>query len=99
MARRRTASGAANVALAWYDQVQWAKLKEVAEDTENLDESYQAWRRGAEKCQRELRRNGVIAYRQLIDIDSLVAWCKASNRPINSESRAQYAAELASRSP
>lgn len=89
----------ANVAVAWYDPVEWAKLKEIAEDAENLDESYQAWRRGAEKCHRELRRRGIIAYRQSIDVGALVAWCESNNLPINSASRAQYAAELALRSP
>jgi hypothetical protein len=29
--------------VAWYRPKQWQRLREVAEDVENLDESYEAW--------------------------------------------------------
>jgi len=99
MAKRRKHPGptVTNVALAWYDPVQWAKLKAVADDPEKMDDCHADWRRGAERCERELRKLGIIASRVSIDIESLVAWCSANKLPINSESRAQYAVELASR--
>jgi hypothetical protein len=83
------------VALAWYDAAQWAKLKQVAEDADNLDDSHEAWRRNAEKFERELRQKGIEIQRVAIDVDALVAWCRAQKKPINGEARSAYAAHVA----
>jgi hypothetical protein len=83
------------VALAWYDAAQWAKLKQVAEDADNLDDSYEDWHRCAENLERELRRKGVAIKRVHIDVEALVGWCTSRKRPVNGEARSEYAAQLA----
>src|SRR5262245_1946975 len=99
MARRRSRGhpdpAPTDVAVAWYDAVQWARLKQVAVDADNLDDSYEAWKRSAESFERELRRKGIEIQRVHIDIDALIAWCPSRNKPINGEARSAYAAQLA----
>ena len=82
------------VGLAWYDLAQWAKLKQVADDAADLDESHEAWKRNAERTERQLSRRGIIIRRVAIDIDALMDWCRQRGKPLNSASRAEYAAEM-----
>jgi len=101
MARRRVRAQAPadppGVALAWYDAAQWARLKQLAEDADNLDDSHEAWRRNAETFERDLRQRGIEIQRVEIDVAALAAWCRAQRRPINGQSRSAYAAQLAAR--
>jgi hypothetical protein len=100
MAKRRSRgknSPTMSVAVAWYDDVQWAQLKQVAVDADNLDESYEAWLRNAERLERELRQKGIEIRRVDVKVESLIAWCQSNNKPINGKSRAEFAAETARR--
>jgi hypothetical protein len=84
------------VALAWYDAIQWAKLKQIADDAMELDDSYEDWQHGIQTVEHQLREKGVDIQRVPIDVDSLVAWCKLRMIPVNAESRSRFAAEIAS---
>ena len=99
MARRRSRGqpdpAPTDVAVGWYDPVQWARLKQVAVDADNLDDSYETWKRSAESFERELRRKGVEIQRVHIDVDSLIAWCQSRHKVIDGEARSEYAAQLA----
>jgi hypothetical protein len=96
--RGRPPAAPMDVAVGWYDAAQWAKLKQVAVDADQLDDSHEQWRRNAENLERGLRHKGIEIRRVPIDVDSLVAWCRARNRALDGEARSQYAAELAASS-
>jgi hypothetical protein len=81
--------------VGWYDAVQWVKLKQVAQDAASLDDSYEAWLRNAQNLERELQRKGIEIQRVNVNVESLVAWCQARNKPINGAVRSEYAAYLA----
>jgi hypothetical protein len=82
------------VGIAWYDAGQWAKLKQLADDPGEFDDSYEAWQRGAERTERELSRRGLTTRRVQIDVDDLVAWCRTRNKPVTGDARAEYTAEI-----
>ena len=42
------------VGIAWYDSTQWTKLKQIAADTEQLDDTHEEWKRNAERTERQL---------------------------------------------
>ena len=96
-ARARKKPDALIVGIAWYDAVQWAKLKLIAPDADKLDDSYEDWLKQAEDLEWQLRREGMDIRRVAIDIEALEAWCHSRQRPIDGESRSKYTAELASR--
>jgi hypothetical protein len=98
MARRRSRAARPSLVagIGWYDAAQWAKLKQVAQDAAELDESHEAWQRNAERTERELSRRGLLIRRVPIDVDALVAWCQARNKPVNGASRAEYTSEVVS---
>ncbi len=98
--RARARAVPPQVAVAWYDAAQWAKLKRVAQDADGLDDSYEDWRRGAERLERDLRHKGIEIQRVYIDVDALVGWCASRRKPITGEACSEYAAQLAaSREP
>jgi hypothetical protein len=82
------------VGIGWYDAAQWAKLKQVAVDAAELDESHDAWQRNAERTERQLAQRGLVIRRVPVEVDALVAWCRARDKPVNAASRAEYTSEV-----
>jgi hypothetical protein len=97
-ARRRSRKNgpASSVGLAWYDPSQWAKLKAVAADKDQMDETHDAWRRNAERTMKHLTAQGCVVRRVPIDVDALVQWCQANNKPVDGKSRAEYVSLIVS---
>jgi hypothetical protein len=85
------------VGIGWYDAAQFAKLKQVAVDADALDDTHEDWQRNAERAERELSRGGLVIRRVPVDVDTLVAWCREHDRPVDGAARAAYASELVSR--
>lgn len=85
------------ISIAWFDAEQWQKLKEIADDADSLDTSYEKWLAGAKKLERQLHEQGMHAHRIMLETDALAKWCAARKRPLNSEARSDYAAALGRR--
>ena len=78
--------------IAWYRRDQWRRLREVASDADELEESYDDWLAGAQKALVQMALSGVQARRVDVDVDALIRWCQAEGRPVDSAARAAYAA-------
>jgi CHASE3 domain sensor protein len=81
----------AELGLAWYTREGWERLRELAVDREQLDDSFDAWERGA---QAELAAMGRAVRKVPIDLEALLAWCRAQDRPLDSAARAEYVTHL-----
>jgi len=79
--------------VAWYRREDWSRLREIASDRANLDDSYEAWLAGAQKTLLELAVAGVAARRVNVDVDALVRRCRAERRPVDSAARAAFVAD------
>ena len=79
--------------VAWYRREDWSRLREIASDRTNLDDSYEAWLAGAQKTLLDLAIAGVAARRVSVDIEALVRWCRAEGRPVDSAARAAVVAD------
>jgi len=88
--RPRKADAPRQIGIAWYDPVQWAKLKQVATDADQLDDTHEEWQRNAERLERELSAGGLAIRRVAIDVDALVEWCRGQNKPVDGAARAEY---------
>jgi hypothetical protein len=82
------------VGIGWYDATQWSKLKQIAVDAAELDDTHEAWLRNAERTERELSQRGLVIRRVAIDVAALAEWCRAHGKPVNGASRAEYTAEV-----
>ena len=74
--------------IAWYSPEQYNRLLEVADDREQIRDTYENWLRGAEKVVQDLPVRPTIVH---IKVDELVRWCQAHKRPVDSEARSEYA--------
>lgn len=79
--------------VAWYRSSQWQRLREVVEDVENLDESYEAWLQTAERMIREGIPSNLSIEKVDVDVEDLLAWCNVRGLAVNAKARSQYVAE------
>jgi hypothetical protein len=82
------------VGIALYDSAQWTKLKQIAADTVQLDDTFEEWKRNVERTERQLAADGMVVRRVPIDVDALVAWCRAQNKPVDGAARAEYTSRI-----
>lgn len=80
--------------VAWYTKRQWARLRELADDLEVLDDSYEDWLRTAEGTVADLSSKGVVVEKVPLNVEVAAEWCVKQGRPFNSAGRAAFAAEL-----
>jgi hypothetical protein len=78
--------------VGWYRAEQWERLREISADREKLEETYEDWVASAEESLREMRKVGLYAEKVEIDVEELLAWCRAQGRDVDGKARAQYAA-------
>jgi hypothetical protein len=79
--------------VAWYTREQYGRLLELANDRDSLEETYEDWQASAEKMMVKLSKPGVLPRKVHIDVEELVAWWKANNRPIDGASRTMFVAD------
>lgn len=79
--------------VAWYRPKQWQRLREVAEDVESLEESYEAWLQTAERMIREGIPSNLSVEKVDVDIEALLAWCNARGLAVNATTRSRYVSE------
>lgn len=94
MSKKTAVAHDAQLGLAWYSREAWERLREVADDREALDESFEDWERGALGAIRDLESVGRQIRKVPIDIEALVSWCRGRDRRIDSAARAEYVTYL-----
>ncbi len=87
----------AQLGLAWYSRDAWERLRQVADDVQALDDTYENWERGALAAIRDLESVGRQIQKVPIDVEALVDWCRERNRRIDSAARAEYTTYLLQR--
>jgi hypothetical protein len=76
--------------VAWYRPEQWQRLREVSEDVDNLEETYDAWLQTAERTTRDIPTD---VEKIDVDVEEVLAWCKVMGLPMNAASRARFVSE------
>ena len=79
--------------VAWYTREQYERLLELANDRDNLEDTFEEWQATAEKMMVQLSRPGVLPRKVHIDVDELVSWCKSNNRPVDGAARTVFVAD------
>jgi|GEM_PF-317604 len=79
--------------VAWYRPEQWERLREISEDREELETTYEDWKGSAERALREMRKAGMYPEKVDIDVEDLLRWCNEQNQPVDSSARVRYTAE------
>jgi len=100
MSRRRKRSQVPNammeLGLAWYSRQNWERLREIADDRDNLDDAYEDWERQALKMIHDLEAVGRRIRKVPINIEALIAWCAERKCRIDMAARSEYVSHLLS---
>jgi hypothetical protein len=79
------------VLLPWYTPDSWPKMREAAADRDNLYDTFEEFERSSTDTFNNLVAAGHPVEKVLIDVDALIAWCKAEGRPLDSNARHIFA--------
>jgi len=80
--------------LAWYSREAWERLREIADDREKLDETYEEWEQQALAMIRDLEAVGRQVQKIPINIEALVTWCRERKCRIDMAARSEYVSYL-----
>ncbi len=80
--------------IAYYRREQWPMLLGSADDRHALEDTYDEWMLSFEKGLKNMRAAGMEPLRVDVDINELLAWCKAKGLKNTGEYRAEFIAEL-----
>jgi hypothetical protein len=78
--------------MPWLERADWAALRLVAVDRDDLEVAYEDWLRLTEASCAELARDGVAVERVAIDATQLIDWCRACNLALDANARSCFAA-------
>lgn len=81
------------IGLAWYKPNQWARLIEVSEDADRLEQTFLEWFEPASKRYNEMVRSKLQVRKIAVDVEELIEWCKRRGLPVSAASRALYVKE------
>src|SRR5262245_25335480 len=87
----------AMIGVAWYSLAQWARLREVAADPEELDQTYEAWLSTYERTTRDLTAQGMVLRKVPVDVAELEKWCRERKKQIDGRARSEYVSEIVRR--
>ncbi len=81
------------VAIVWYRPKQWQRVRDIAADSDEFEDSYVEWLQSAEERLKELRSSGLRVEKVDLDSEKLIRWCNGRGFENNAKARSQYAAE------
>ncbi|MCB0179696.1 MAG: hypothetical protein KDI62_15800 [Anaerolineae bacterium] len=84
------------VGIAWYTPEQWDRLKQVAEDADALDDTYDDWLKNASHNLQTFKKRGFHMVKVPLDVEEWMAWCQKNGNALNGGSRAQFTSMKAS---
>lgn len=87
-----TKSGKAPLApcIGWYAPEQYARLREVFTDKDNLHDHWSQWEAKASETLELLRAQGIPARKIAIDLEEMIGWCESEGKPLDGASRAEF---------
>jgi hypothetical protein len=79
--------------MPWYRRDDWNALLIIFVDATKFPATYDKWRHRAEKAERELERQGMIAERVYLDPAEFAGWCAARGMKVDAAARMNFATE------
>jgi hypothetical protein len=80
--------------IGFYQREQWPLLLETADDRHVIEDTYDEWKLSVEKSLKNIRAAGIEPLRVDVDVNELLAWCKAQGLKNTGAARAELFAEL-----
>src|ERR1700682_5862543 len=81
------------VAIVWYRPEQWQRVRDIATDSDEFENSYIEWLQLAEEKAKELKGRGLRVEKVDLDSEKLILWCNERGLENDGKARSLYAAE------
>ena len=81
------------VAIVWYRPEQWQRVRDIAADSDEFEDSYVEWLELAEEKAKELKGRGLRVEKVDLDSEKLILWCNERGLENDAKARSRYAAE------
>jgi len=78
------------IGIAWYKKEQWHILRQVVENPNDIENTYEEWLNNAINLKKTLINSGLTVEEVEIDIQDVIIWCKKDNKTINSKNITEY---------
>jgi hypothetical protein len=88
-------AGAAGI--AWYRAQDYGQIRRIMADAADFPATYREWREMSERLESDLRQQGHVVLRAIVDPEIFPEWCKARGLNIDAEARTIFANEVARR--
>ncbi|MEM7536783.1 MAG: hypothetical protein AAF639_31680 [Chloroflexota bacterium] len=79
--------------IAWYSEEDWHRLKQIAVDADELDDTYEDWVANVESAIKQFKMQGLHATKTPVSLAYIELWCEKNNRPLDGAARAAYVTE------
>jgi hypothetical protein len=77
-----------------YTATSWARLREVADDRDDLVDTVEEYELKAERLIRQFEAPGYRVERVMVDVGAMLAWCRREGFRVDQKGRAAYGACL-----
>ena len=76
--------------LTWYRPEQWERLREISEDKEHFDKTYEASLVDLENKVKQLEAQGIRPVKVEVDVEEMLTWCSAQGLAVTPETRTKF---------
>jgi hypothetical protein len=76
--------------VTWYRPEQWERLREIVEDKENFDKTYEESRLDSENQIKQLESQGLRPVKVEVDVEEMIKWCSDQGLSVTPETRTKY---------
>ena len=80
-------------AIVWYRPEQWQRVRDIATDSDEFENSYVEWLQLAEEKAKDLKGRGLRVEKVDLDSEKLILWCNERGLENDAKARSLYAAE------
>jgi hypothetical protein len=81
------------IGVGWYTPESYSALLNVADDADDLPDTFEEWLKQAKKVIFTLRGEGLQPEQVFVNIDELMAWCRRRRVSLNGKNRADFVSE------
>jgi hypothetical protein len=87
----------AAVGIAWYLQQDYPAILRIMADADLMPASFEKWQHLAHRIERDLRAQGRIVTRAVIDPATFPEWCRSRDLQVDAKARIAFANQYACR--
>lgn len=79
------------VGIPWYRKADYRKILKIMTDSHLLPATYEQWEHKAQSVEADMRAQGYVVVRAIIDPKTFRAWCRERSLNVDARGRSEFA--------